>query len=840
MNINITSLIKEENSIVEKKGGLLYIHNRKNEEVEFKIKKIFLNLKKNKLQFKFIAKDIYNGNCMIEMRDRTDEVLHAVHANEMIFIEDAPRIYKFVLKIQANTDCILKDIIIEEFNSSAEGEFYSFYDSDNLLIAPGYPTLDNKYYWAFIHTRMKLYKENGLNFKLVIAQSAPDIRKLEYDGIEYFKVNFYYLRELLQKKTYKILAVHYLSDEVLQTLKSISISKTQLYIYCHSADLIYRDTHKLGTKYFHSVDKINSSEEERYQHKDNLIHQLNERSNVTFVFNTKWAKETSEKENGIVYKNSMIIPCPINESVFQYSKKHIEKRKNIVIVRKFDNINTYGIDLNVKCILELSKRDFFDDLTFDIYGDGNYHDVLLAPLKQFDNVHIHHMYLSQQEMKEVYEKVGIALFGTRYETQGVAASEAAISGVIVITNDVCAVSESIPKDMLCAEEDYLQMADKVDYYYHNIDAFTNDSARLSKYVQNFSGLKQSLNVELDEFSKTHITEFESIKFEEPNENPVLTVIVPSYNAHQWLQHGIESLALAKNANQLEVLIVNDGSKDNTKKIGESLEKWTTVNGKSIVKVIDKENGGHGSTINAGIKYAKGKYIKVMDSDDYFDTFALEKLIDILKNENSDLILTDYVEDWSSTANYVYQKYYKFMEEGKQYNIEDLCYAGYGFNRYANILHTSTFKTKMLKDAGFKISEKCFYVDMELNTYSFMLAKTVTYYSLDLYIYYLGRAGQSVSPEAFKKNYKQHEHVLLKIINEIDNQNDLSYAKKQCLYRTIVLPMIETQYYILTEYLQDIDEFKLFDDKIKKHQDLYNDKFILKGKTIEFRKRLKSE
>ena len=252
-----------------------------------------------------------------------------------------------------------------------------------------------------------------------------------------------------------------------------------------------------------------------------------------------------------------------------------------------------------------------------------------------------------------------------------------------------------------------------------------------------------------------------------------------------------------------------------------------------VLVINKKNGGHGSTINVGISEAQGKYLKLMDADDYYDTEELDRLIPLLESENSDIVLTDYVEDWSTIPKLNSVLNYTFMEPGKQYNIEDLCFAGYGFNRYANILHTSTYKTSMMKNGNFKISEHCFYVDMEMNTYSFILAKTITYYPLQVYVYYLGRAGQSVSPRSFKKNYLQHEHVTLKIIKEIEDRH-LSYAKKNCLYRTIVLPMVETQYYICTEYLDTKEPFLKFDQILKQYPEIYTHPYVANERVTHYR------
>ena len=93
----------------------------------------------------------------------------------------------------------------------------------------------------------------------------------------------------------------------------------------------------------------------------------------------------------------------------------------------------------------------------------------------------------------------------------------------------------------------------------------------------------------------------------------------------------------------EILIINDGSTDSTSAIGKMYEQLTTVNGRSIVKLIDKENGGHGSGINKGIELATGKYFKVVDADDWVDEEQYDKLLKNLIHEDADLVLTDYCE-----------------------------------------------------------------------------------------------------------------------------------------------------------------------------------------------------
>ena len=103
---------------------------------------------------------------------------------------------------------------------------------------------------------------------------------------------------------------------------------------------------------------------------------------------------------------------------------------------------------------------------------------------------------------------------------------------------------------------------------------------------------------------------------------ILSVVIPTYNMEKYLEKCLNSFIYNEGADELEVLIVNDGSKDNSVNIAKEFEKKYP----NIFKVIDKENGGHGSTINAGLKVASGKYFKVVDADDWVETDELKKLI----------------------------------------------------------------------------------------------------------------------------------------------------------------------------------------------------------------------
>ena len=117
---------------------------------------------------------------------------------------------------------------------------------------------------------------------------------------------------------------------------------------------------------------------------------------------------------------------------------------------------------------------------------------------------------------------------------------------------------------------------------------------------------------------------------------LISFVIPCFNSESYMEHAINSILVAKD--DIELIIVNDGSKDGTLKIARKYEKKYP----KVVKVIDKENGGHGSGVNAGLASATGKYFKVVDSDDWVDEKSLKEVIKTLKKIDVDMLIVNYV------------------------------------------------------------------------------------------------------------------------------------------------------------------------------------------------------
>lgn len=789
------------------------------------IPKLFFNTKDKYINADFKGINKFGNEPSLKFIDRKGKVSTTLFFGEKNLIVKPNKLLGCALKVSPNSKNIIDKFSIK-YQNEIEKEISKDLKNDILLITPGYPSVNNKYLFGFVHTRVKEFYEKGINVDVVSLNEKNMYTKYTFEGIPIIKMSYVTLREQLLEKQYKKIIIHFFTEEIAQILDAIDTTNTEILIFTHGTDLIYKDYNILTRQYFKPLKEIDNELKSFFVRKDKILNRYNKKHNVKFIFATKWAKERCEKENNISINNYDIIPTYINEDTFKYSDKNINLRTKIVIIRKFDNISTYGIDLDVKTILELSKRDFFEELEFNIYGDGNYYEELTRPLLKFNNVHLHKKFLTHEEIADVHKNNGIALFATRYETMGVSAAEAAASGLVVLSNNIAAVKEVFDNnnDILSNNEDYIDMANKVEKIYKNPELFCELSKKCHETIVKKYNYKNTIEKEIKLLNINY--EPEKIKIEKIDKNKLLTIAIASYNVEKYLVNSVMSLLRSKYYYKLEILIINDGSKDKTSEIGKELESLTSLNNDSIVKLVDKENGGHGSAINKGIELATGKYFKLMDGDDYFDTDELDKLIEKLEDENSDMILNNYVEDLSKECKFNVVRHYDFMKPGYKYDIEDLCYDNYGFTKWGPLLSTSTFKTQMLKQANFKISEKCFYVDMELNSLAFSETKTITYYPFNIYIYYIGRNGQSVSPESFKRNYKNHEHVIFRILNDIYYKKTLSENKKEYIKEKILIPLIQGQYYITTEHITKSKPFYSFDTKLKKYTEFYyNEKIV---------------
>ena len=289
----------------------------------------------------------------------------------------------------------------------------------------------------------------------------------------------------------------------------------------------------------------------------------------------------------------------------------------------------------------------------------------------------------------------------------------------------------------------------------------------------------------------------------------LTISIAAYNVEKTLEKTLSSLNDQRVLDDIEVLIVDDGSKDNTEKVATKYEKIAP----DTFKYVKKENGGHGSTINKGIELATGKYFKVLDGDDWVNTENFVKFIEQLKNETVDLILTKYARIFPDNHEEVIENLNKF-DKDKLYNMNDK------FDIPRIEMHMITVKTQLLKDNNVKITENSFYVDQEYNMWSLYLAQTLKVYDYVIYMYRFGVAEQSVSKEKMLKNVDMQVNIalnLMKMYTKFQTQG-MNENKDKLTFSWVDHAVAATMrtYLLMASAEKARDEVKEFDEKVQ-HQ-----------------------
>ena len=214
---------------------------------------------------------------------------------------------------------------------------------------------------------------------------------------------------------------------------------------------------------------------------------------------------------------------------------------------------------------------------------------------------------------------------------------------------------------------------------------------------------------------------------------LISFVVPCYNSSSYMHHALDTILEIKE--DIELIIVNDGSTDDTLKIAKEYQKKYP----KVIKVIDKENGGHGSGVNAGLGIASGKYFKVVDSDDWVDTSSLKKVVATLKKQDIDMLIVNYVYEKEGSPKEM--GYLNVFKENEIFTWQEVGH--FKVSEYL-LMHSVFYKTSLLKEIHLTLPEHTFYVDNIFVYYPLPFVKTMYYLNVPLYRYFIGRTDQSVN------------------------------------------------------------------------------------------------
>lgn len=269
---------------------------------------------------------------------------------------------------------------------------------------------------------------------------------------------------------------------------------------------------------------------------------------------------------------------------------------------------------------------------------------------------------------------------------------------------------------------------------------------------------------------------------------LLTIIVPTYNAAAYLDKGLSSFAIKdeKLFARLEVLIINDGSADDSVKIAQKyVERYPQV-----YRIINKENGGHGSGINVGAREAKGKYFKVIDADDWVDATGFPQYLKKLQDMDADVIITPY-QEYDVRNEKTKDLIAKPLAYGHNYDLAEVMDQ---WSQCHMDLHFwgITYRTDFYQKLGYELVEGVFYEDQEYATAPMSYAHSVCFLPDMVYIYRVGDVNQSVFGDTQVKRRSHLEKVLERLLEQEKKQEQMPTGGAR--YWRKKTAMVVTSYY----------------------------------------------
>ncbi len=231
---------------------------------------------------------------------------------------------------------------------------------------------------------------------------------------------------------------------------------------------------------------------------------------------------------------------------------------------------------------------------------------------------------------------------------------------------------------------------------------------------------------------------------------LLSVIVPAYNMEAYLEQCVESILRTPRLAPIEIVVVNDGSKDRTLRIAQQYaDRYADV-----VRVIDKENGNYGSTINAALKVVRGEYVKILDADDRFESSRVAEFVAFLQSvKGVDMVVTPFVEVDKRSEHRVEYNIYgrKVYEYGKVYDAEQVFTDG--AIRFF-MMHGVCYRTELLRKMNYRQSEGISYTDQEWVFFPLFHVRTMAFADIPLYRYNLAREGQTMDEQVQMRSLSQ--------------------------------------------------------------------------------------
>ncbi|NFP91583.1 glycosyltransferase [Clostridium sporogenes] len=321
--------------------------------------------------------------------------------------------------------------------------------NDFIIITNGYPSEKKLYNNAFIHRRVINYLEKGYKgFVIVIRPENKTLKKYKFDNVVVYEGNSANVKELLLENLNVKIFIHFVDIHMIRAIRSVS-EKYDIFIWIHGAEALAWKRRlfnlRFNLKSILSFIKYIYFNVKQMKLMRNLI--LNDKLNIKFIFVSNWMKDILERDTNTVLDKSKyeIIPNIIDDKLFYYHEKTEKQCLKVLSIRPYTS-RKYANDISVEIVLKLSEKDYFNDITFNFYGNGYLFEKTLKPLTKFKNVNIYKKFLNQFEIAKLHSENGVFLSPTRQDAQGVSMCEAIASGLVPIVSNNTAIPEFVNLD----------------------------------------------------------------------------------------------------------------------------------------------------------------------------------------------------------------------------------------------------------------------------------------------------------------------------------------------------------------------------------------------------------
>ncbi|WP_321819960.1 MULTISPECIES: glycosyltransferase family protein [unclassified Burkholderia] len=419
-----------------------------------------LSVENGKLQFHLEVSPGLNIQVVVLFLDsakvRIGHVVKASNRNHDVELPAGLTFLRIGLRVYAGGSARVKSLLLGH-RSLLPADVFS--QGQHLVLTNHYPSYDDLYRNAFVHSRVRAYRENGVRCDVFRFRDEQTVEYQEFENVDVMTGGAEVLDRLLQTGRYRSVLVHFLDDAMWRALKPYA-DRLKIVVWVHGSDIqrferrafLYDDAEQRSAAALKS--------ERRSEFWRSLL--TDRPRSMHFVFVSKYLATTAMEDLGLVLPEDAysVIHNPIDTTRFDYVEKDAVLRWKVLSIRPYAS-KVYANDLSVSAILALSDKPDFDRMQFHLIGDGALFDETVAPLRGFPNVRIERRFLTQREIADLHKEYGVFLCPSRMDTQGVSRDEAMASGLVPVTNAVAAIPEFVDETcgVLAPAEDATALAE---------------------------------------------------------------------------------------------------------------------------------------------------------------------------------------------------------------------------------------------------------------------------------------------------------------------------------------------------------------------------------------------